>query len=61
MKVRRIVGGGRHRLSIVLDNGCVIDVGRTYQRAVRRRYGMRRRSPSETAQPSPAASLTEQQ
>ena len=34
-KIRRVVGAGGHRLHVVLEDESSIDVGRTYQRAVR--------------------------
>jgi DNA-binding LytR/AlgR family response regulator len=37
-RVRRIVGRGQHRLSIVLDTGCKLAVGRAYQPAIRRQF-----------------------
>jgi DNA-binding LytR/AlgR family response regulator len=38
-RVRRIVGAGRHRLVIILDDDRCVDVGRQFQPAVRRRFG----------------------
>jgi DNA-binding LytR/AlgR family response regulator len=39
--VRRLIGRGRHRLRIVLDTGEEMVVGRTFERAVRVRFGAR--------------------
>ena len=38
-KVRRLVGTGRHRLIIVLDDDRFVAVGREFQREVRARFG----------------------
>jgi DNA-binding LytR/AlgR family response regulator len=39
--VRRVVGRGGHRLSLVLSTGLKVEVGRSYQREVRARLGAR--------------------
>jgi DNA-binding LytR/AlgR family response regulator len=39
--VRRLVGRGRHHLSVVLSTGVEIEVGRAYQRVTRARLGAR--------------------
>lgn len=38
-KVRRLVGTGRHRLIIILDDDRLVAVGREFQREVRVRFG----------------------
>lgn len=38
-RVRRLVGGGRHRLVVLLDDGGCVRVGRQFQRDVRARFG----------------------
>jgi DNA-binding LytR/AlgR family response regulator len=38
-RVRRMVGGGRHRLLVVLDDGACVAVGRQFQRDIRARFG----------------------
>jgi DNA-binding LytR/AlgR family response regulator len=38
--VRRMIGGGRHRLTVVLDTGVVLAVGRVFQPALRRQLGI---------------------
>jgi DNA-binding LytR/AlgR family response regulator len=40
-RVRRLVGGGRHRLLMILDDDRRIDVGREFQRQVRARFASR--------------------
>ena len=45
MRVRQLVGRGRHRLTIVLDTGAQFDVGRQFQPLIRARFGGRRRAP----------------
>jgi DNA-binding LytR/AlgR family response regulator len=42
-RVRRMVSRGQHRLSLYLDNGLTVEVGRTYQQAIRLRLGGRSR------------------
>lgn len=39
--VRRLVGRGRHHLSVVLSTGLEVEVGRAYQRLIRARLGAR--------------------
>lgn len=39
--VRRLIGGGRHRLDIVLENDTCLRVGRQFQRDIRARFGPR--------------------
>jgi DNA-binding LytR/AlgR family response regulator len=39
--VRRLVGRGRHHLSVVLSTGVEVEVGRAYQRAIRAQLGAR--------------------
>ena len=38
-RVRRLIGAGRHRLLMILDDGRRIEVGREFQRQVRARLG----------------------
>lgn len=38
-RVCRVVGGGGHRLLLILDSGEVIEVGRLFQAEIRRRLG----------------------
>jgi DNA-binding LytR/AlgR family response regulator len=38
--VRRMVGGGRHRLTVVLDTGVALTVGRVFQPAFRLQLGI---------------------
>ena len=38
-KVRRFTGSGRHRLAIDLEGERTLEVGRSFQRAVRARFG----------------------
>lgn len=38
-RVRRMVGGGRHRLVVILEDGESIAVGRQFQRDIRVRFG----------------------
>ncbi len=38
-RVRRLIGAGRHRLTLVLDGGACVQVGRQFQHAVRARFG----------------------
>ena len=40
-KVRQLIGSGCHRLTILLDDGTSVQVGRRFQRAVRLRLGLR--------------------
>jgi DNA-binding LytR/AlgR family response regulator len=40
-RVRRLVGAGRHRLLMILDDDRRIDVGREFQRQVRARFASR--------------------
>lgn len=42
-RVRRMVSRGQHRLSLCLDNGATLQVGRTYQQTIRLRLGGRPR------------------
>lgn len=42
-RVRRLVSRGQHRVSLCLDNGAIVEVGRTYQQAIRLRFGGRTR------------------
>ena len=42
-RVERVIGRGRHHLTIVLDTGTEFAVGREFQRPVRDRYRLRRR------------------
>ena len=37
-RVRRLVGGGRHRLLMILDDDRRVEVGREFQRQVRARF-----------------------
>ena len=37
-RVRRLIGAGRHRLIMILDNDCRIDVGRDFQQPIRTRF-----------------------
>lgn len=41
-RVRRLVGGGRHRLIVVLEDGACVRVGRQFQRDIRARFGPQR-------------------
>lgn len=50
--VRRIVGRGRHRVFVVLEDGRELPVGRGYQRTIRLQFGARLISPSGPALPS---------
>jgi hypothetical protein len=44
--IRRLIGSGRHRLIVVLDDGARISAGREFQRQIRARFiGLR---PEET-------------
>lgn len=46
-RVRQLIGAGHHRLLMILDNDCRIQVGREFQRQVRARFASsdwRRRS-----------------
>lgn len=43
-RVRRLIGAGRHRLVIVLDDDCRVEVGREFQRQVRARFASSRTS-----------------
>lgn len=38
-RVRRLIGGGRHRLLVVLDEGTCVRVGRQFQSEIRARFG----------------------
>ena len=38
-RVRRLVGGGRHRLVVVLEDGACVRVGRQFRRDIRARFG----------------------
>lgn len=38
-RVRRMIGGGRHRLVVVLEDGACVAVGRQFQRDIRARFG----------------------
>lgn len=40
-RVRRIVGAGRHRLIMILDDDTHVEVGRDFQRQVRARFASR--------------------
>jgi DNA-binding LytR/AlgR family response regulator len=37
-RVCRLIGAGRHRLVIILDDDCRVEVGREFQRQVRARF-----------------------
>ena len=41
-RVRRLIGAGRHRLTLVLESGDCVEVGRQFQRDVRARFGAKR-------------------
>jgi DNA-binding LytR/AlgR family response regulator len=41
-RIRRLVGHGRHRVTLTLDTGDEFLVGRQFQRLVRSRFGLRR-------------------
>jgi DNA-binding LytR/AlgR family response regulator len=37
-RVKSLRGGGRHRLALMLDNDCRVEVGRQFQRNIRARF-----------------------
>ena len=41
-RVRRLIGSGRHRLTVILDGGACVQVGRQFQRDIRARFGPQR-------------------
>ena len=56
-RVRRLESHGQHRLALWLDDGVMVEVGRTYQRSIRVRLGGRsRRQPSSASLIPPQAS-----
>lgn len=56
-RVRRLESHGQHRLTLWLDDGVMVEVGRTYQRSIRVRLGARtRRQPRSASLVPPQAS-----
>ena len=39
-RVRRLVGAGRHRLTVILEGGACVQVGRQFQRDIRAQFGV---------------------